>query len=77
MSSPDKLIHMANQIGDFFKSQGPGAVTPGVADHIKRFWDPRMLSNIFAHLDAGGVGLHPEVRDAIALLKRQAAAKAS
>ena len=34
MSSPDKLIHMANQIGSFFKSQGPGKVTPGVADHI-------------------------------------------
>ena len=77
MSSPDKLIHMANQIGDFFKSQGPGAVTPGVADHIKKFWDPRMLSNIFAHLDAGGAGLHPEVRDAIELLKKQAVAKTS
>jgi formate dehydrogenase subunit delta len=77
MSSPDKLIHMANQIGDFFKSQGPGKVTAGVADHIKKFWDPRMRSMIFVHLDAGGAGLHPEVRDAIELLKKQAAAKAS
>jgi formate dehydrogenase subunit delta len=77
MSSPDKLIHMANQIGDFFKSQGPGKVTPGVADHIKKFWDPRMLSNILAHLDAGGAGLHPEVRDAIELLKKNAVAKSA
>ncbi len=69
MSSPDSLIQMANQIGSFFKSQGPGKVTPGVADHIKKFWDPRMRSKIFAHLDAGGAGLEPEVRDAIELLK--------
>jgi formate dehydrogenase subunit delta len=69
MSSPDNLIRMANQIGSFFKSQGPGKVTPGVADHIKKFWDPRMRSKILAHLDAGGAGLEPEVRDAIELLK--------
>jgi formate dehydrogenase subunit delta len=69
MSSPDRLIHMANQIGSFFKSQGPGKVTPGVADHIKKFWDPRMRSLIEAHVDAGGAGLDPEVRGAIELLK--------
>jgi formate dehydrogenase subunit delta len=69
MSSPDNLIRMANQIGSFFKSQGPGKVTPGVADHIRKFWDPRMRSKILAHLDAGGAGLDPEVRDAIELLK--------
>jgi formate dehydrogenase subunit delta len=69
MSSPDRLIYMANQIGSFFKSQGPGQVTPGVADHIRKFWDPRMRSMILAHLDAGGAGLDPEVRDAIELLK--------
>jgi formate dehydrogenase subunit delta len=61
---------MANQIGSFFKSQGPGKVTPGVADHIKKFWDPRMRSKIEAHVDAGGAGLDPEVRDAIELLKK-------
>ncbi|HEY3680815.1 MAG TPA: formate dehydrogenase subunit delta [Bradyrhizobium sp.] len=70
MSSPDRLIHMANQIASFFKSQGPGKVTPGVADHIKKFWDPRMRSKIEAHVDAGGAGLDPEVRDAIELLKK-------
>ena len=70
--SPDRLIHMANQIGSFFKSQGPGKVVPGVADHIRKFWDPRMRSAILAHLDAGGGGLDPEVRDAIEALKKAA-----
>ena len=69
MSSPDRLVYMANQIGKFFQSQGHGKAVPGIAEHIKKFWDPRMLRAIFAHLDAGGAGLDPNVRDAIATLK--------
>ena len=44
---------MANQIGKFFQSQGHGQAVPGIADHIKKFWDPRMRSAILAHLDFG------------------------
>ena len=71
--SPDRLIYMANQIGHFFQSQGHDKAVPGIADHIKKFWDPRMLSAIFAHLDAGGAGLDPDVREAIAALKAKSA----
>jgi formate dehydrogenase subunit delta len=63
--SPDKLIYMANQIGKFFASQGPDKAVAGTADHIKRFWDPRMRKQIFAHLESGGAGLDPTVRAAI------------
>ena len=70
--SPDRLIYMANQIGKFFESQGQDKAVPGIADHIKKFWDPRMRTKIFAHLDAGGTGLDPEVREAIATLKSAA-----
>ncbi len=69
MSSPDQLVYMANQIGKFFQSQGHGKAVPGIAEHIKKFWDPRMLKAIFAHLDAGGAGLDPDVREAITTLK--------
>lgn len=65
----DKLIYMANQIGTFFKSQGEEAAVKGTAEHIKKFWDPRMRSAIFAHLDAGGEGLQPAVRKAIETLR--------
>lgn len=68
--SPDRLIYMANQIGKFFQSQGHGKAVPGIAEHIKKFWDPRMKRAIFAHLDAGGAGLEPDVREAIAALKQ-------
>jgi len=68
--SPDRLIYMANQIGTFFGSQGRDKAVPGIADHIRKFWDPRMRRAILAHLDAGGAGLDPEVRDALAALRR-------
>jgi formate dehydrogenase subunit delta len=68
-TSLDRLVYMANQIGKFFESQGEGKAVPGIADHIRKFWDPRMKKAIFAHLDAGGAGLDPEVRDAIKALK--------
>jgi formate dehydrogenase subunit delta len=45
-----------------------------VADHIRKFWDPRMRKAIFAHLDAGGAGLDPNVLEAIASLKAKASA---
>jgi formate dehydrogenase subunit delta len=60
---------MANQIGKFFESQGHAKAVPGVADHIRKFWDPRMRKQIFAHLDAGGGGLDPNVREALESLK--------
>jgi formate dehydrogenase subunit delta len=67
--SPDRLIYMANQIGKFFQSQGNDKAVAGIAEHIRKFWDPRMRSAILAHLDAGGAGLDPNVRDAITALR--------
>jgi len=43
--SLDKLVYMANQIGKFFATQGPEQAAAGTADHIKKFWDPRMRSS--------------------------------
>jgi formate dehydrogenase subunit delta len=68
--SADRLIYMANQIGKFFQSQGHDKAVAGIADHIRKFWDPRMRKGIFAHLDAGGAGLDPNVREAIETMKR-------
>jgi formate dehydrogenase subunit delta len=67
--SPDRLIYMANQIGKFFQSQGHDKAVPGIAEHIWKFWDPRMQKAILAHLDAGGEGLDPAVRAALQRLK--------
>lgn len=65
----EKLVYMANQIGKFFAAQGDEAMVAGVADHLKKFWDPRMRAQILAHLDAGGAGLDANVAAAVAKLR--------
>lgn len=72
MSSPDKLVYMANQIGKFFVSQGEKEAVEGIAIHIRKFWEPRMRNKIFAHIDAGGDGLDPVVRKALDTLRQPA-----
>jgi formate dehydrogenase subunit delta len=68
-----KLVYMANQIADFFTPQGEETAVAGTADHIKRFWDPRMRSRMFAHLDAtGGKGLEPIALKAVQALRAAA-----
>lgn len=53
-----KLVKMANDIGRFFAAnadteQAQEQARFGIADHIKRFWDPRMRRAILAALAAG------------------------
>jgi formate dehydrogenase subunit delta len=67
--SHDKLVYLANQIGKFFASQGANKAVAGIAEHLTKFWDPRMCAAIVAHLDAGGVGLDPPVREAVDRLR--------
>jgi formate dehydrogenase subunit delta len=71
-ASPDKLVYMTNQISLFFVSQGDAVAVTGTAEHIKKFWNPRMLKAIFAHLDNGGAGLEPIARQAIEQLQKAA-----
>ncbi len=64
-TSPVKLVYMANQIGKFWTSQGAEKAPAAIAEHIRKFWDPRMRAAIFAHLAEGGAGLDPAVRAAV------------
>jgi formate dehydrogenase subunit delta len=69
-SSLDKLIRMANQIGAFFASQREEVRVPGIADHIHKFWEPRMRNQILAHLDTGGAGVDAVVKQALETLRK-------
>jgi formate dehydrogenase subunit delta len=71
-STPQKLVYMANQIGAFFKAQDNDAAPAKIAEHLRKFWDPRMRRAIVAHLDAGGAGLDPSVRQAVEMVRRPA-----
>ena len=68
---PENLVHMANQIGKFFQYQRKDEIVPGIANHIKKFWEPRMRTAIFAYIDQGGDGLDPLVKEAIVDLKER------
>jgi formate dehydrogenase subunit delta len=54
----EHLVTMANQIGAFFASQGTHEeAVDGIADHLKRFWEHRMLQTIGAFVNADGDAL--------------------
>ncbi len=67
-------VRMANQIGDFFKSYPEREALDGIAEHINKFWEPRMRRTFFAHMDAGGEGVNAIVKKALPLIKRPKAA---
>ncbi len=51
----EALVRMANQIGSFFEAMPdrPEALE-NAAQHLKRFWEPRMRRALLAHIDGGG-----------------------
>jgi len=52
------LVQMANDIGAYFASEPDRAIAlDGIATHVRRYWEPRMRRQIYAHLDAGGAGI--------------------
>jgi formate dehydrogenase subunit delta len=63
----DRLVAMANDIGDYFAARpDPESVVEGVADHMKRFWDPRMRRQLIGHVEqTSGEDLSPAVADAV------------
>lgn len=72
------LVKMANDIGNYFASEPDHQVAvDGIADHIRKFWDPVMRRKIFAHLEVGGEGLNSLPKEALKKLASTSAAKKS
>ena len=68
--SIEHLVEMANDIGHFFAAEPKRAdAVEGIANHMQRFWDPRMRRQIVAHLKNGGEGLEELPREAVAQLR--------
>lgn len=63
--SPDKLVHMINQIARFYARQTDEEAAVNISVHLKRFWDPRMRAAIIAFVEASGEGLVPAARRAV------------
>ncbi|WP_340161860.1 formate dehydrogenase subunit delta [uncultured Hoeflea sp.] len=68
--SPDKMRYQANQIATFFASQPEDEQIDGVADHINKFWDPRMRAKLFEIADKSTEGFKPMLVAALAKINR-------
>jgi formate dehydrogenase subunit delta len=61
----ENMVHMANQIALFFASYPREDAIAGVADHLRKFWEPRMRKQIIEYVAQGGAGLHELALEAV------------
>jgi len=67
MMDLQQLVRMANRIGEFFEAMpDKQEALQGIAQHIERYWEPRMRRALMQQLQAGAVeGLKPIVAQAL------------
>ncbi len=61
-----ELIHKANQIAVFFAPYTEEEAVVGIADHLEKFWEPRLRTQLQVLSKAGEVSLNPLVLRALA-----------
>src|SRR5262249_42993383 len=68
----DLLIKMTNEIGEFFAGvevNDPQAAARDVANHLRRYWDPRMRAQMLKYYEERqGAGLTDLAKNAVGLL---------
>ncbi|MGZ5049726.1 MAG: formate dehydrogenase subunit delta [Methylobacter sp.] len=65
----ERLIRMANDIGNFFNSEPDKEVAAeGIKNHIMRSWDPRMRKAIISYCQEDGSELSGLVKSAVTKL---------
>ncbi len=58
MMETERLIKMANDISNFFSAEPDRTVAvQGTANHIRKFWEPRMRQGIIHYRQSGSTGL--------------------
>jgi formate dehydrogenase subunit delta len=67
--SGEHLVKMANDIGNFFRSEpNHQEAVAGIANHIDKFWTPRMRQKLDAYLKDHPAALDQLPREALAML---------
>lgn len=61
----DKLVHMANQIAQYFDAYPEPEAVAGVRDHIIAFWTPRMVEALRDRVAADPAGLRLSAAEAM------------
>jgi len=59
------MVHNANQIALFWASYPHDEALAGVLSHLKRYWEPRMRTQIRQYVSQGGAGLHALALEAV------------
>jgi formate dehydrogenase subunit delta len=72
-SKIEKFGRMANQIGDFYATQPRHEAAEGVANHIRKFWTPKMIAEAIEGLAQGEMELNATAAAGFAILKAQVA----
>jgi formate dehydrogenase subunit delta len=67
----EKLARMANQIGDFFAAFPEAEGVAGAANHLKRFWTPKMIGELIEHASRPNSGLNAIAERAVAKLRTE------
>jgi len=67
---PQHLVDMVNEIAAFFVGEDPGKASENVANHLRRYWDPRMRRQITEYALSGGEGLSQVARRGVELMSR-------
>jgi formate dehydrogenase subunit delta len=65
-----KLVYMANQIAIFFASRPEQEAIGEIANHLRKFWEPRMREKIIDFAAHGGAGLMPRAEEAVKMLSQ-------
>ncbi len=68
----NNLVKMANNIGQFFKSEPDHELAiQGVQQHIRNFWEPRMRKQIIEYTQHGDQELMDIVAEAVKRIAEQ------
>ena len=67
----DRLVRMANQIGDFYASMPEREATEGAASHLRLYWTPKMIREIIAFAESERADLNAIAAGAVTALKNE------
>jgi formate dehydrogenase subunit delta len=65
-------VRMLNDIAAQFAHRAPEVAAAAVAGHVRRFWEPRMRTQLLAATLDGAVMLEPVAAAAVTLLRADA-----
>ncbi len=71
LAKVEKLARMANQIGDAHAAMPPQDGATGVANHIRKFWTPKMIAETLDALEKGRIALNATASGGFDVLKQQ------